>query len=684
MQEDASGLGHTLENPKMTETVTSGSRVASSSSLPSYNGSTSSSAPLSNNDKENQDVAPKEAEKLSSTIQANSTSTSSHANIDVQATKRAKLVNPDPVNVDRLGFIHRNKSNSNKPLRGVLKNNSKGVHSNPADHQEIIQSSPLLTSTPPSISRALIRLYPYLIVFDKILSLLTWTGEDIWGSVLLLCIYITINLYFQNIVTYFGHLTCVLLLWLYSNLDRIVGTEMEERPTLDDIIHTVSSVSSKFDLLLSPIAVLTTSDIKRLLITTVFLSPIYMILTVFFLPKGNLMLLLGVIGLSYHSSWSRVTRKMLWKSKTIRLFCFYITGLDIDGIKSYKALKGKTSGHNSLSSTFATGGSTSTGLFSTVQKKLLKSNRENESSYDNKPIRFTYVLYENQRRWLGIGWTANMLSYERSCWTDEFLNEAPDPDNFKLPDDSSSGMIWRWIDKTWRLDISNDGAIQVPASRSKTTASPSADDGFIYYDNTWKKPAIDDTYSKYTRRRRWVRTAELIKVSDTPMPHQPSLSEATIESQGVSVQVASANTTGADRKNLSDAANLHQPGNRLSANNIVDGMEKSQGTLQSQKPRKVSFSTTENVIPYGQDYMTSNRNRDSAHFPTTPEGSENETSHNGASSSSEILQNLQEEPDIKHRKQPSTNNIKYTFSSSNNNSELEPQNSSLNTTNDIE
>lgn len=119
------------------------------------------------------------------------------------------------------------------------------------------------------------------------------------------------------------------------------------------------------------------------------------------------------------------------------------------------------------------------------------------------------MLYENQRRWIGIGWTSSMLSYERSAWTDEFLNAAPPITEFTLPE-GDSGLEWKWIDKEWRLDLTNDGSIQLPSSKMKTTANPSSDDGFIYSDNTWKNPSTEDSFSKYTRRRRWIRTAELI------------------------------------------------------------------------------------------------------------------------------------------------------------------------------
>lgn len=393
---------------------------------------------------------------------------------------RAQFVE-DPV--ERLG------NNSSKTLRSALKSTRKQSDDNHDDSEDSVQSSPLLNSTPPTVSKALVKLYPYLIVANKFLSVVTWTNDDIWPSVLMVVCYVSFVLYFQSLVNYFGHLIVVGVLWCYSLLDSFVEETIKDHPTLDDIIHVMSCVTAKFDLLLSPVTVLTGNDIKRLLFTTVFLSPIYVIITVFILPPRKLMLIIGVYVLIYHSSWSRVTRKLLWRFKLVRLLAFYVTGLDLGGINKHQG---------------------NGGIFAAVHTKVKKLSSKTGGSEDGKPIRFTYVLYENQRRWLGIGWTSNMLSYERTPWTDEFLNEAPPPDQFKLPEESS-GMVWRWVDKTWRLDMTNDGAIQLPSSRSKTTASPNSDDGFIYYDNTWKKPSTEDSFSKYTRRRRWIRTAELVK-----------------------------------------------------------------------------------------------------------------------------------------------------------------------------
>lgn len=399
---------------------------------------------------------------------------------------RAKFIDTSPA---RIG------GDTGRVIRSALKKR------NDVDDSEnsTIVSSPLLSSTPSTISKSLVKIYPYLILADYFLGLLTWTNENIWSSILMVLIYITSVLYYDNLAKFFGHVVVVGLLWGYSLLDQHIEETMGLKPTLDDIVHIIDKVTKKFDMFFSPITILSEQDIKRLLCTTIFLSPIYVVITVYIFPPRTLLLIGGIYVLTYQSPWSKVTRRILWKFKIVRLMVFYITGLDLGGINNHQ------------------------GILAAVHKQVKKLS---STTYDNdniplngntrvgtasqKSIRFTYVLYENERRWIGIGWTSSMLSYERTSWTDEFLNQAPSPEDFKLPEESSN-MVWKWVDKTWRLDMTNDGAIQLSTSKARTTASPSADDGFIYYDNTWKKPSTADSFSKYTRRRRWVRTAGLIR-----------------------------------------------------------------------------------------------------------------------------------------------------------------------------
>lgn len=363
------------------------------------------------------------------------------------------------------------------------------------------QTLPLLSSTPPVVAKALVRAYPYVLVANKMLLVATWTNDDYWLNVALMCGYGFFVVYFEAVVTWAGHVVLALVLVWYAVANRRIAHEAARRPSLDDVVHALSTTTAKADLLLSPVTQLRLSayDVKRLVFTTVFLTPVYVAATVLVVPPRTLLLALGLVVLLYHLACLRVCRRLLWLVRLTRVLCFYLTGLDF--LRARRSLLVAAA-------------------FAKVQRGVAPAAGDGAA-----PVRFTYVLYENQRRWLGIGWTANLLTYERAPWTDEFLNELASIDTFELPNADAAfarapllpplpdlaAAHWRWVDKAWRLDLTNDGAIALPAAkRSKTTANPTADEGFIFYDNVWKKPSTEDSFSKYTRRRRWIRTAELV------------------------------------------------------------------------------------------------------------------------------------------------------------------------------
>lgn len=441
---------------------------------------------------------------------------------------------------------------------GTEKENN-DVSTNGSQNPGMVKSSPLLSSTPPTVSKSLIKAYPFLILTLKALNILTWNDDESNHlSIFLVLLAAFSILYYEPLVKYMGHLLPVFALWIYSECKSYIIDQQSKHSTLDDIIQTVTLISKRSEVLISPIVELDLSagDLKRLLFTTVFLSPVYVVISFFILPPNKLFLILTVLVLTYHSKWSKVTRTLLWKSRTFRLLCFYLTGLDFENSGLTKA-------------------STLFNLNKKLSNKFGKnsSNSKNGTSNQNNTkssVRFTYVIYENQRRWLGVGWTPNLLSYERTPWTDEFLNESEPIETFELPqlplsidiqdaengenkigtnngeDEvmNTKGMVWRWIDKTWRLDLTNDGSIQLPSTRPKTTANPKADDGWIYYDNTWKNPSTEDGFSKYTRRRRWIRTAELVYIGNN------SNSGNNLSENHTGKEVKFTNNTGTSEKTL--------------------------------------------------------------------------------------------------------------------------------------
>lgn len=385
------------------------------------------------------------------------------------------------------------------------------------------QTSPLLSSTPPTVTKALRNAYPFILASDHALAVLTWTSSDPWKSFLLLVGWATVVIYFEILLRYFGHLLCVATIAGYVWARGHVQKSAREQPTLDAIVHTLNNVATRLDVFMAPITSLELNkdDISRLLFTTLFLTPIYMVLALFVFTPRALVLIGGLFVFTYHSMWARVTRAVLWRSRMVRLLTFYLTGIDFSGAR-----------HRSSS-----------------EAQLARSSIGVQSK-DGKPVRFTYVLYENQRRWLGIGWTPNLLAYERAPWTDEFLNESSDPEEFQLPSSEGTGMVWRWVDKTWRLDLTNDGSLVPSTRKSKTTPDPGPNDGFIYYDNTWKKPSAEDSFTKYTRRRRWVRTAELTTADNAESVTADSSADTSIDS--------TADTTADSAESSGEKSNLRQ------------------------------------------------------------------------------------------------------------------------------
>ncbi|KAJ2786453.1 hypothetical protein GGI15_001511 [Coemansia interrupta] len=108
-------------------------------------------------------------------------------------------------------------------------------------------------------------------------------------------------------------------------------------------------------------------------------------------------------------------------------------------------------------------------------------------------IPHTVSVFENQRWWLGFGWIPRLGSSERAKWSDEsgrkryasLSNFLPE-DGFVWADGSSGGG-WE-VDRLWALPVATD------------------EDGWVYTDNFWKKPAsAASAVSSYTRRRKWVR-----------------------------------------------------------------------------------------------------------------------------------------------------------------------------------
>ncbi|KAI4119447.1 MAG: hypothetical protein LQ338_007270 [Usnochroma carphineum] len=388
------------------------------------------------------------------------------------------------------------------------------------------KKSPLLIATPPSVTRALAFSHPFILPLNKIIGLLSWTSDDPWESFLLLAGFWVVTLYGDVILQWAGPLVLVVFVILgmysrrYSPLSSTGWTgekqsgqkdqsegSMKHQKSLDEIVETLNIFTSGCNTLLEPFLALTdilstqqtaTSATTRpaltsLFIRILFLSPLWILLTLpplRIITTRRIILTIGTLILSWHSRPARVSRTILWRSLTIRHAASIITGLALVGTTDPKS-QGE-GGPPPLPPRRKSHG---------VAADMAKQNTQ------PRGVRFTFVLFENQRRWLGLGWTHSLLAYERAPWTDEHLNPTNSKDTFQLPHIEGASARWQWVEGSeWKVEGSEKGK------------SGDEADGWIFYDNKWNDGRRGkDGWGRYTRRRKWYRDAELVEIPESEM-----------------------------------------------------------------------------------------------------------------------------------------------------------------------
>lgn len=403
------------------------------------------------------------------------------------------------------------------------------------------RKSPLLIATPPSITRALAFSHPFILPLNKLIGLVSWTSGDPWESFLLVAGFWALVLYGDDIMRWAGPVVVVvgMMLGMYSrrysplsstgwtgekqngNAKNAAESKMKHQKSLDEIVDTLSMFTSRCNVLVEPLLELTdflstqmtaTSASTRPALTTLLVritivTPLWILMTLpplRIITTRRVVLAAGTLILTWHSRPARVSRIILWRSRLIRRISSAVTGLSFSGDRSTQP---SPKGANPPLPPRRT---------QHAKANSIASNAHAEPS----GVRFTFVAFENQRRWLGLGWTHSLLAYERAAWTDEQLNPSDSTENFKLPEVENGPAHWRWVPGSeWQVE---------GAGKGKTSDNTN---GWIYYDTKVfttacgaKKKMLtcfcqwndgrrgQDGWGRYTRRRKWYRDAELVEL----------------------------------------------------------------------------------------------------------------------------------------------------------------------------
>ncbi|KAM0786782.1 hypothetical protein ACM66B_002216 [Microbotryomycetes sp. NB124-2] len=216
--------------------------------------------------------------------------------------------------------------------------------------------------------------------------------------------------------------------------------------------------------------------------------PLYLA-TTFFVPLRLITLTIGSIAILWNAPFFRTLRTLLWRSAGIRWVCRLLIGVASGGRGVEKELARTRSGVGVP------------GLFGSkkvdrreVQEKPVKvvgggTTKEDQDADEGEDVQVQFVVFENQRWWVGLDWTHALLPGERASWTDPALNPANPPTSFVLPPPSVTYTSsptrsdphsrlkrtteWKWLDPEWKVQRSTITGDAVPAAGGGMTKSTS-------------------------------------------------------------------------------------------------------------------------------------------------------------------------------------------------------------------
>ncbi|KAF2165815.1 hypothetical protein M409DRAFT_67140 [Zasmidium cellare ATCC 36951] len=413
----------------------------------------------------------------------------------------------------------------------------------------IHQKSALLAATPPQVTRALAYSHPFIVPLNYLAGLLSWTTGDPWENFLLVAGFWFVILYGDDVTRWAGPVVVVMALIAgmysrrYSPLSSTTwggdkkkrsraDSDSQQRKSLDEILDTLQIFTNRCDVLLDPLLRLTeflstqttaTEATTRPALTSMFVrllavTPVWILLTLpplRLITTQRVLLVVGTIGMTWHSRPARASRSILWRSRALRSIASIITGLHFVG-------------------SVAQDGKNPPALPPRAPPALVNALKRKGNTAG---VRFTFAVYENQRRWVLLGFTANLLPNERQAWTDEHNNSVPAKEDFPLPETDSDTIKWRWVpDSEWKIDPSWTDDTKSKDARDK--------DGWTYYDNKWKYGSRTDDWGKWTRRRRWIRDAELVEITAEELAAAAAENAADADGQSIATATTNDNVDG--------------------------------------------------------------------------------------------------------------------------------------------
>lgn len=257
-------------------------------------------------------------------------------------------------------------------------------------------------------------------------------------------------------------------------------TEDTLRKTISDLTTINTSLPFFISLPSSP-------PLRVLIRITLILYAPYLALT-YFVPLRIIIAIAGTVYLTWRARWASIVRCALWRSALLRHSAYRVWAL----------MSGQP-----LSKTLSPQSQADLQALSVKSQDLLPSSASE--------IRFLFTVYENQRWWMGLDWTAALLPNERPSWCSASFQPVSPPMAFPLPasttvympsSSSPTGRVkrtarWRWAEDEWRVTVRKE-----PGTASSRVVKP--------------LPSVKEDSSSATRILRAVRRESTIGSGSSP------------------------------------------------------------------------------------------------------------------------------------------------------------------------
>jgi hypothetical protein len=338
-------------------------------------------------------------------------------------------------------------------------------------------------------------------------------------------------------------------------------------PTTDALIHALLDDLAALHALLPEHPLPPPS--LALVRTAAFLYLPYLVLT-HLVPLRICIAVAGTLVLTHRARWARNARAALARSAHLRWAFYHLYAL-VSGTPL--AVPPTATPPPEYASRPASG--------ATEYTNALSHADDDPAPRPSPPLRFLFTVYENQRWWVGLDWTAALLPGERPSWCSASQLPLPPPSTFSLPSPTTSFVPvgkhgrakrlarWTWEEPEWRVIVRKEGhdglwrvektppkdkdtddtgtaARMLRAARgsgSGPSDSPERDkkspsehvpepsllpaheddivtdpEGWVYGDNKWEGASSKGGMGKYTRYRRWTRIAILTETVELVGP----------------------------------------------------------------------------------------------------------------------------------------------------------------------